>query len=94
MSLTQKQKMTEKNLAALMAPNDESAMLMQTMEDFSLRQSWRLTNVLFKVRNGGLSQRDVKNEGTSGDVYENKGTRDIMSGNRDGFLAENAEIVR
>jgi hypothetical protein len=75
-------------------PKDQNALLMQTMEDFSLRQSWRLTNVLFKVRNGGLSQRDVKNEGTSGDVYENKGTRDIMSGNRDGFLAENAEIAR
>ena len=33
----------------------------------------RLTNTLIKVRNGVLSHRDVKNEGTSGDVYENKG---------------------
>jgi hypothetical protein len=44
----------------------------------------RLTNTLVKtcrpegrryisVRNGALTPRDVKNEGTSGDVYENKG---------------------
>jgi hypothetical protein len=81
MSLTQKQKMTEKNLAALMALNDESALLMQRMEDSSLRQLWRLTNVLSKVRNGALTRRDVKNEGTSGDVYENKGTHDTMTEN-------------
>ena len=42
---------------------------MQRMEDSSLGQLWRLTNVLFKVRNGALTQKDVKNEGTSGDVY-------------------------
>jgi hypothetical protein len=64
------------------------------MEDSSLRQLWRLTNVLFKVRNGALTHRDVKNEGTSGDMYENKGASDIMSGNRDGFFEENAEIAR
>jgi hypothetical protein len=50
--------------------------------------------VLFKVRNGALTHRDVKNEGTSGDMYENKGASDIMSGNRDGFFEENAEIAR
>jgi hypothetical protein len=55
------------------------------MEDSSLRliydcrfgkcrpQFRRLTNMLIKVRNGVLTHRDVKNEGTSGDVYENKG---------------------
>ena len=52
---------------------------MQRMEDSSLGQLWRLTNVLFKVRNGALIHRDVKNEGTSGDVYENKGVSDIMT---------------
>jgi hypothetical protein len=36
------------------------------MEDSSLRQLWRLTNVLIKVRNGALTQKDVKNEGRSG----------------------------
>ena len=82
------------NLAAMMAPQDEKALLMQRMEDSSLRQLWRLTNVLFKVRNGALTHRDVKNEGTSGDMYENKGASDIMSGNRDGFFEENAEIAR
>jgi hypothetical protein len=51
---------------------------MQRMEDSSLGQLWRLTNVLFKVRNGALTQKDVKNEGTSGDVYENKWVHDTM----------------
>ena len=69
------------NLAALMAPQDEKALLMQRMEDSSLRQLWRLTNVLFRVRNGVLTPRDVKNEGTSGDVYENKGEEDTMTDN-------------
>jgi len=62
-------------------------MLMQRMEDSSLRQLRRLTNVLFKIRNGALAQRDVKNEGTSGDVYENKGVDDKMYGYLPGFLA-------
>jgi hypothetical protein len=26
-----------------------------------------------KIKKAGITQRDVKNEGTSGDVYENKG---------------------
>jgi hypothetical protein len=50
--------------------------------------------VLFKVRNGALTRRDVKNEGTSGDVYENKGAHDIMADNLSGFLAKNAQITR
>ena len=50
------------NLAALMAPQDEKSLLMQRMEDSSLRQLWRLTNMLFRVRNGALTLRDVKNE--------------------------------
>jgi len=52
--------------AALMAPKDESAVLMQRMEDSSLRQLWRLTNVLIRVRKGALTQKDVKNAGRSG----------------------------
>jgi hypothetical protein len=35
--------------------------------------SGRPTKVLFKVRNDPWNQKDVENEGTSGDVYENKG---------------------
>jgi len=43
------------NIAALMAPRDENALLMQRMEDSNLRQLWRLTNILVKVRNGALT---------------------------------------
>jgi hypothetical protein len=43
------------NIAALMAPQDEKALLMQRMEDSNLRQLWRLTNILAKVRNGALT---------------------------------------
>jgi hypothetical protein len=64
-----------------MAPNTEKELLMQRMKHSSLRPLWRLTNVLFKVRNGALAHRDVKNEGTSGDVYENKGVSDTMTDN-------------
>jgi hypothetical protein len=64
------------------------------MEDSSLGQLWRLTNVLLKVRNGALIHRDVKNEGTSGDVYENKGASDTMAENWSGFLAVNSRVAR
>ncbi|MFZ0959701.1 MAG: hypothetical protein WAO35_02260 [Terriglobia bacterium] len=42
------------NIAALMAPRDDSAILMQRMEDSSLRQIWRLTNMLANLQNGSL----------------------------------------
>ena len=61
-----------------MAPNDENATFLQRIEGSRLRPRRRLTNVLIKVRNGALTPRDVKNEGTSGDVYENKGASDTM----------------
>ncbi len=77
-----------------MAPSDENAMFLQRMTDSRLRQLWWLTNTLIKVRKGALTHKDVKNEGTSGDVYENKGAGDIMSGNRADFLAENSQIAR
>ena len=51
------------NIAAMMVPQDDKAMLMQRMEDSSLRQLWRLTNTLIRVRKGALTQKDVKNEG-------------------------------
>jgi hypothetical protein len=81
------------NLAALTAPRDENALLMQRLEDSSLRQLWRLTNMLFRVRNGALGLRDVKNEGTTGDVHENKSDGDKMSGEKQGFFQENAAIA-
>ena len=34
---------------------------------------------LVKVGAGGTAQKDVKNEGCSGDVYENKGSSDKLS---------------
>jgi hypothetical protein len=35
--------------------NEESVTLMQRMEDSSLRQLWRLTILLIKIRNGVLA---------------------------------------
>jgi flagellar biosynthesis/type III secretory pathway chaperone len=67
------------NLAALMAPVDSNSLLLQRMEDSHLRRLWRLTNTLMKVRKGGLTRKDVKNEGRSGNVYENKGSHDNLS---------------
>jgi hypothetical protein len=64
-----------------MAPDDENAMVLQRRKDPRLRPLWRLTHTLIKVRNGALTHRDVKNEGTSGDVYENKGSHDTMTEN-------------
>ena len=82
------------NHTTLMARNDESAMLMQRVEDSGLHQMWGLTYALIKVRNGALTHKDVKNEGTSGDVYENKGEGDKMDDNRSGFLSANARVAR
>jgi len=45
---------TSENIAALMAPK-EDALLMQRMDDANLRRLWRLTNILFKIRNGALA---------------------------------------
>jgi hypothetical protein len=66
------------NLAALMAPVQSNDLLLQRMEDSHLRRLWRLTNTLMKVRQGGLTPKDVKNEDRSGNVYENKGSDDKM----------------
>ena len=51
------------NIAALAAPQDDNALLLQKMEDSNLRRLWRLTNTLMKVRQGGLTPKDVNNEG-------------------------------
>jgi hypothetical protein len=39
---------------------------------------WRLRNALFKVWNGALSQRDVKNEDCSSEFIENKGAKKVL----------------
>jgi hypothetical protein len=67
------------DLAALMAPDDQRAVLAQRMEDASLRRLWRLTNALAKVRTGALhNKKDVKNDERSRNVYENKQNTDKM----------------
>ena len=82
------------NLAALTAPQDEKSLLMQRVEDSSLRQLWRLMNMLFRVRNGELTRREIKNEDRTGYIHENKGDGDKMSSENQGFLQENAAIER
>ena len=77
-----------------MASNGENAIFMEIIEDSSVRQLWRLTNVLIKVRSGALTQRDVKSEGRPGYVYENKGHDDKIAYNLAGFVPDNAQIAR
>ena len=50
--------------------------------------------MLFKVRNGGLTLRDVKNEDRTGYVYENTGDDDKMSCEKHGFYRNNAPMAR
>ena len=45
-----------------MAPKEENAMLMQRMEDSSLRQLWRRTNILLKLRKGALNLTEMNHE--------------------------------
>jgi hypothetical protein len=42
------------------------------LEDSSPRQVRRLANALIKIRKGALGHKDVKNEGRSDYVHENK----------------------
>ena len=56
-----------------MASTDENAMFLQRMKDSRLRQLWRLTHTLIKVRNRALTHKDVKNEDRPDYVHENKG---------------------
>jgi hypothetical protein len=53
-----KKAQSPENVAALMAPQDENAMLMQRVQDSSLRHLWRLTNILMKVKKGALTLMD------------------------------------
>jgi hypothetical protein len=59
------------NIAALMAPKDENAMLMQKMEDSNLRQLWRLTKMFLMIkRSRGAGEDDESS--TSGDYVDDK----------------------
>jgi len=75
-----------------MASNGENAIFLQIIEDSGLGQLWRITNLLFRVRNGALAHKDVKNEDRPGDVYEKKGGSDKMADHLSGLLAENSKI--
>ena len=77
-----------------MASTDENAMFLQRMKDSRLRQLWRLTHTLIKVRNRALTHKDVKNEDRPDYVYENKGESDTMPENQHDFLAENSWVAR
>ena len=45
------------------------------------------------IKKAGITQRDVKNEGTSGDMYENKGTEKIKNGTS-GDVDEHTRVNR
>jgi hypothetical protein len=76
-----------------MALTDENAMFMQIMEDSRLRQLWRLTYVPFKTKGELSQQKDVKNEGRSDYMYENKGT-EKMEKDRSDDVDENTQVNR
>jgi hypothetical protein len=67
------------NIAALMAPHTESDLLMQKVDDSNLRQLWRLTSVLCRLRNGALTLTDVESDEPNLAPRRPKGRR----GNRD-----------
>ena len=82
------------NLAALTAPQDKNALLMQRMEASNLRQLWRLTNTLIRIREGALTRKDVKNADRPGYVTENKGDNDIMTDTQSDSLSENTQVLQ
>ena len=41
-----------------------------------------------------VPNKDVKNEGRSHDVYENKGTHDTITENKNDFVSDNASILQ
>jgi hypothetical protein len=50
------------NIAALMAPKEENAMLMQRMEDPSRRQLSRPNEILLKLRKRALNPTEMDEE--------------------------------
>ena len=67
------------NLAALMAPSDTHALLLQRMEDADLRRLSRLTDTLMKIRQGRFARQKTKNAGRSHDLHESKGSSDKIT---------------
>ena len=64
------------NRAAMMAPHNQTAVLMQRLEDSHLRRLCQLTHTLAKIRQGALQTR--KNNEQSRNVHENKENYDKM----------------
>jgi hypothetical protein len=56
----------------ILAGGQPQAALMTRGEESSLRQVWRTTNLLMRIKQGARTQRDVKNEDRSHDLIEKK----------------------
>ena len=59
----------------ILAGVEPRAALMARGEESSLRQVWRTTRLLMKIKQEARMQKDVKNEGCSQDIVENKGLK-------------------
>ena len=64
------------NRAAMMAPHNQTAVLMQRLEDSHLRRLCQLTHTLAKIRQGAL--QDKKNNERSRMFMKTKKTHDKM----------------
>ena len=78
--------------AGARGPRSARGLLMQRMEDSSLRQLLRLTQASANLRQGALTPTNKKNEGRSEEVIENTGPHDIMSAENSDFVCEITEI--
>jgi hypothetical protein len=50
--------------------------------------------LMTKIKKARITRKDVKNEDRPGDMYENKGANDKMSGYYADFLADNSQNAR
>jgi hypothetical protein len=69
---------------------------MPSREGSNLRPLWRFCHASNKqkVTQGGRPpQKDVKNEGRSGDIYENKGQGDNLTDSNSGICAQSKPIL-
>jgi hypothetical protein len=64
------------------------------MEESSLRRVRRTANLLMKIKQGARTQRNVKNEGCSQDLIENKGREYTNSHNANIFMKINSLSLR
>jgi hypothetical protein len=69
--------------------------MLSGMEDPALRPWRRLTqNLCNPPLEGIIHGKDVKNEDRSGDMYENKGSSDIMPESKSDIVFQFAEVLR